>query len=121
MKPFNLKEAKAGKAVCTRNGKRARIICFGVRSNNFPIVALIDQDECEVPYSYTNNGSYYDTLIEHRLDLFMAPKKHEGWVNVYKNNVVDPNIYKTKEKALSFREPLFSNRYITTTKIEWEE
>lgn len=43
MKPFDLEAAKAGKPVCTRDGRKARIICFD-RNWEYPIVALI---ECE--------------------------------------------------------------------------
>lgn len=41
LKPFDLETAKAGKPVCTRDGRKARIICFDMNSfNNHIIVAL---------------------------------------------------------------------------------
>lgn len=40
LKPFDLEAAKQGKPVCTRDGRKARIICFDAKGNN-PIVALI--------------------------------------------------------------------------------
>lgn len=40
MKPFDLEAAKAGKPVCTRDGRKARIICFDAKCIK-PIVALI--------------------------------------------------------------------------------
>lgn len=42
MKPFNLELAKQGHPVITRNGKKARIICFDRKGE--PIVALIEVD-----------------------------------------------------------------------------
>ena len=32
MKEFNLEQAKAGKPVCRRDGKKARIICYDAKS-----------------------------------------------------------------------------------------
>lgn len=49
LKPFSLEAAKAGKPVCTRDGRKARIICFDSKWR--PIVALVT--ECngeEIPY-----------------------------------------------------------------------
>ena len=40
LRPFDLEAAKAGKPVCTRDGRKARIICFDAKCNK-PIVALI--------------------------------------------------------------------------------
>lgn len=40
-KPFDLEQAKAGKPVCTRDGRKARIICFDLKNGNHPIVAVI--------------------------------------------------------------------------------
>ena len=31
LKPFNLEAAKQGKPVCTRDGRKARIICFDAK------------------------------------------------------------------------------------------
>ena len=45
LKPFNLKAAKEGKPVCTRDGRKARIICFDRKfyhdGYNYPIVAMV--------------------------------------------------------------------------------
>lgn len=70
LKEFNLEEAKAGKQVYTRDGHKARIICYDRRGSK-PIVALIDdKDDSELYYSFTNEGKfYYDCDSEH--DLMM--------------------------------------------------
>lgn len=44
LKPFDLEAAKAGKPVCTRDGRKARIICWD-KKGNYPIVALIQENE----------------------------------------------------------------------------
>lgn len=44
LKPFDLEAAKAGKPVCTRDGRKARIICFD-RVNSKSILALVDSTD----------------------------------------------------------------------------
>lgn len=39
MKPFNLEEAKAGKPVCTRDGRKVNILRFDL-NNPYPIIAV---------------------------------------------------------------------------------
>lgn len=124
MKPFDLEKAKAGKPVCTRDGKPVRILCYDrVSTENYCIVALIKiSDNYEDIKSYTTDGHYYGGK-EHDNDLMMAPVKHEGWVNVYssdkKHYSIDSIIQLTKEDAISFSSG--NDRLIATVKIEWEE
>ena len=123
-KPFNLKAAKAGKPVCTRDGHKARIICFDRKGYNmFPIVALIMNDDRESDiYTYRPNGTWNNSGNESDKDLMMLPEKKEGWVNVYYDNDASSHrgcrfIYDTKEQAVKEA----GSAYITTVKIEWEE
>lgn len=122
MKPFNLEEAKAGKPVCTRDGKFARIICFDVKTitDKYPILVLISVNGDESCFSYTKDGKYASNDHETNYDLMMASEKHEGWVNIYKHgNTRDVGaLYDTLEKA---KESKDKANYITTIKIEWEE
>ena len=62
MRPFNLEEAKAGKSVCTKDGKDVRIICFD-RKNiiNCPIVALISKSSYEDVKLYSLEGEGFDS------------------------------------------------------------
>ena len=54
MKTFDLEKAKAGAFVCTREGFRARIVCFDADNDRFPIVALLKSDNGkEYPVSFT--------------------------------------------------------------------
>lgn len=64
-KPFNLEEAKAGKPVCTRDGHKARIICFDAGMGEYPVIALVESIEnpgSESLYSYSHEGRYRNLL-----------------------------------------------------------
>ena len=112
LKPFDLQQAKDGKPVCTRDGRKSRIICFDVKAKK-PIAALITNDDTEEVHFYYDNGRS-DQYQEYRYDLMMLPEKKEGWVNVYKER-----IYSTKEEAI---EATYDGAtYVDTVKIEWRE
>lgn len=128
MKPFDLEKAVKGEKVITRSGKSVRIICWDYQNALYPIVALVAMGEkTEELVIYTIKGEQFskEELIsnESSLDLFMAPIKKEGWINVYKSSngfYMGGSIKGTKEEAENaekFSEPV----YLTTTKIEWEE
>ena len=122
-KPFDLEAAKAGKPVCTRDGRKARIICFDAKCNK-PIVALIYDCNKETVLQYLENGRFFVDQID-KYDLMMFPQKKEGWVNVYKSYNVGKkipcmaSIYPTKEEAKKSSVVEFD--YVDTVKIEWEE
>ena len=117
LKPFDLQKAKAGKPVCTRDGRKARIICFDAkRKDEKSIIALVPSKDFlgfEDLIAYTNNGNYHGGH-ENDGDLMMLPEKKEGWVNVYKDSVYD-----TKDEALIGRSEF--RGYIDTIKINWSE
>lgn len=124
MRPFNLEEAKAGKPVCTRDGRDGRIICFDRRANIYPIVALMDSVDknSEILLVYTNKGFCYPDRITDN-DLVMKPEKKEGWVNVYEHpdheSFVGTKIFENEESAKLAATDI--DNYKTTAKIEWEE
>lgn len=118
LKEFDLEAAKAGKPVCTRDGRKARIICFDLNNKNFPIAAIINCDTEENAYQYDIDG----VCDEHdnNLNLMMSPEKKEGWVNLCKNNYGDTlavGVFPNREEAVSNCPP----SYLGTIKIEWEE
>ena len=116
LKPFDIQKAKEGKPVCTRDGRKARIICFDAKGTH-PIIALVsdpDIEGAEIPFCYTNDGFYNNPNCESNHDLMMLPEKKEGWVNVYKERV-----YKSKEEAVENKYD--GCTYIDTIKVEWEE
>lgn len=112
MKPFDLEAAKAGKPVCTRDGRKARIICFDLNNKNFPIVAIINCDTEENAYQYDIDG----VCDEHdnNLNLMMSPEKKEGWIIIHKEAIYD------KETAEKIARETTAN-VIRIQKIEWEE
>lgn len=121
LRPFDLQKAKEGKPVCTRDGRKARIICFDRRVNR-PVVALIESDNHEEALQcYFDNGRCCCDVTS-GYDLMMLPEKKEGWVNVYKKeqNRYVKGIFPSREIALnSISEK--SREYIATIKITWEE
>ena len=90
LKPFDLEAAKAGKPVCTRDGRKARIISFDRHGEDCPIIALVVDSknaECEEVIDYTLDGICNENIINHnKYDLMMLPQKKEGWVNIYKSD-----------------------------------
>lgn len=124
LKPFDIQKAREGKPVCTRDGRKARIICFDRRINR-SIVALIECDNHEEGLQcYYDNGRYCcDVTSDY--DLMMLSEKKEGWVNLYKSDnsnfaafLGSAYVYNTKEEAINNADP---DRTIATVKIEWEE
>lgn len=127
MKQFDLEEylrlKEEGKEpkIVTRDGRDARIICTD-RQGSQPVVALVSQDvDYEEFYSFYANGLYTDNL-ETILDLFFAPTKRKGWVNVFDNGSVyrcGSAIFLTEEEAKTNGKKI--KQYLTTVPIEWEE
>ena len=125
MEQFSLEKylANPSRKVVTRDGRNIRIVCTDKRDLNFPIIALIETIPGgeEVTNSYTKDGKYY-TACSDILDLFFAPEKHEGWINVYRNNdghTYTGAVYDSKEDAE--KRKIIDENYVTTIKIEWEE
>ena len=125
MKQFNLEEFKKNPSqkVVTRDGREVRIICTDYKSD-YPIIGLVTIEENkELAYNFQKNGRYYFSKEESSLDLFFAPTKREGWINLFKDrsSAYPSNfIFETEKRA---KEVIGKNHksYITTIKIEWEE
>lgn len=112
LKPFDLEAAKLGKPVCTRDGRKARIICFD-RDWDMHIVALVTDPLGESVHYYLSNGRV-DFDKQNDEDLMMLPEKKEGWVLIKKRD-----IYETEEQA---KNVLLGSRIgAMIRKIEWEE
>ena len=126
MKQFNLKEyLTTSSKVVTRDGKKARIICTDKKGvdSTFPIVALVDFGDREDICQYTENGYFIYDGRESKNDLFFTPEKHEGWINLYKNedgiSWISPNYFTSKKEAEEEGKTYTCS--VTTIKIEWEE
>ena len=123
MKQFNLAEylKNPERKIVTRDGYPATIVSTTFHQENYPVVAEVyfSSYDKKQSYSFTANGLFLDSSEDSR-DLFFAPEKHEGWVNVYKDGdrfYSSMDILKTKDKA----EALSCRSCIATVKIEWEE
>lgn len=119
LRPFDLEAAKAGKPVCTKDGRKARIICFD-RNWEYPIVALIECENGEEMISACDKDGKARIYETQGTDLMMLPEKKEGWVNLCKNNSGDTlavGVFPNREEAVSNCPP----SYLCTIKIEWEE
>ena len=121
LKPFDIQKAREGKPVCTRDGRKARIICFDL-SEEYPIVASVYDEDKILLFSYKEDGRINN--YDYKFDLMMLPEKKDGWINICRNlntnktELDTKDIYNTKEEAL---QNLSSMTYVTTVKIEWEE
>lgn len=117
LKPFDLEAAKAGKPVCTRDGRKARIICFDAkRKDEKNIIALVpskDYPEFEDLIAYPNNGNYHGGH-ENDGDLMMLPEKKEGWIVVRRSDIYE-NEERAKEALLN------SHTAMMLRNITWEE
>ena len=129
MKQFDLDAylANPSRKVVTRDGRKARILCTDAKGD-YPIVALVEENDGEYSVSCTKDGRYYLNEINDKNDLFFAPVKREGWVNIYKaatrNTLVcmvtryaGSSIWPTEEAAKTAADP----DPVATIKIEWEE
>lgn len=76
LKPFDLQKAKEGKPVCTRDGRKARVICFD-RDWDMHIVALVADPLGESVHYYLSNGKV-DSDKQNDEDLMMLPENKEG-------------------------------------------
>lgn len=126
MEQFSLEKylANPSRKVVTGEGRNVRIVSTDMRCANYPIVALVELSDntTEDVWTYTKDGEFQvDESTD--FDLFFAPEKHEGWINIYRSEYDDyykgKIIYSSKEDAIKRGEK--TPYYITTTKIEWEE
>ena len=127
MKEFNLTEylKNPSQKVITRDGRAVRIICTDAKCGQCPIVGLVfneGQGE-EETYNFMENGKFFPDQ-DWFLDLFFAPEKREGWINIYKN-VIENNLPNVGQKVYKSKEDAIRNKrddyYLTSIKIEWEE
>ena len=117
MKQFNLKEYPKNplRKVVTRDGRNVKILCTNFTKAQH-IIAQIEGNDYSTAF---HKDGIFVNGVESNCDLFFAPEKHEGWINVYKDGdhfYSSMDIFKTKEKAEAL-----SCRSFATVKIEWEE
>ena len=119
MKQFNLEEYLKNpiRNVITRGGSPVKIHCTNYTKNQFIIAEIEGTNLSE---TFDKNGKWL-SLADSEKDLFFAPEKHEGWINIYKSGSEDyslgRDIYISKERA----EAVASSNCVSTVKIEWME
>lgn len=127
MKQFNLAEylKNPSRKVVTRKGYPATIVSTTFHQENYPVVAEVcfSSYDKKQSYSFTANGSFLN-LAEDPRDLFFAPEKHEGWINIFKSSndiafLGQSRIFASKEDAK--KDGKDCECYVATIKIEWEE
>ena len=124
MKPFNLKEylKNPSRKVVTRDGRNVTIHCTNFRGN-FPIIAEIEGLDYSTGFTDDGVHMYWNCIKETDYDLFFAPEKHEGWINIFvdfnDDNYPGIHIFNSKEEAEEYGKKW--SGYITTIKIEWEK
>ena len=126
MKEFNLTEylKNPSQKVVTRDGREVRIICTDAKGDE-PIIALVYNNirEEENVYTYNRDGYFYGDN-DSCLDLFFAPTKKEGWINLFKDKEINypyiPGIIHNSEEEAK-EEIKGDPDFIATIKIEWEE
>ena len=123
MEQFSLEEylAHPERKIVTRDGRNVRILCTDRETDGIDcIVALVkDEENYESVVTYRIDGNNFGGE-KTGLDLFFAPIKHEGWVNLFhsQGELSIIKIYSTKQDALDAR--LDDVTYLTA-KIEWED
>lgn len=120
MKQFNLEEYLKNplKKVITRDGRPVKIYCTNyTKAQN--IIAQIEGNDYSISF---HKDGIFTNGFESNWDLFFAPEKHEGWINLYKwNNSIGcyvSNPFSSEEKAVEEGKTSYS--YLKTIKIEWE-
>ena len=122
MRKFSLEEylKNPSRKVVTRDGRNVKIHCTNYYIGNRCIIAEIEGDSFSQPFY--RNGKV-QAGESNPSDLFFAPEKHEGWVNLYKceNSTkcyTSSYPYDSEEKAIEIGK--MSDNYLKTVKIEWE-
>lgn len=123
MRQFDLDKylKNPNRKVVTRDGKSVRIVCTDMIGTSYPILAVCRVDAThDCYYSYTFDGKHNN--VDSHLDLFFAPEKKEGWLNLYKEDgrVIIGTVYPIKSEK-SAKMASEDKNYVATCKIEWEE
>ena len=122
MKPFSLEEylKNPNRKIVTRDGRNIT----NIRINYYcikPIIAEIE--DLGHSYSFFADGTASIEGDDACNDLFFVTEKHEGWINLYKNedgiSWISPNYFTSKKEAEE--EGKTRTCSVTTIKIEWEE
>lgn len=128
MEQFSLQEylKNPSRKVVTGDGRKVKILCTN-RKSLYPIVALVknhDSDN-ESVCSYREDGLYSMFSQSEENNLFFAPEKHVGWINIRRSDsnryyIGQTKLYNSKEEADEVAK-INDSTFIKTLRIEWEE
>ena len=125
MKQFSLEEylKNPSRKVVTRDGRNVTIHCTNFRGN-FPIIGEIEGLNYSTGFTEDGVHMYWNCIKETDYDLFFAPEKHEGWINVYRNPYTGETSfgvisYNSRKEAEDVGKS--DDYYVATGKFEWEE
>lgn len=119
MKQFNLEEylKNPSRKVITRDGRNVKILCTNFTKAQH-IIAQIEGNDYSTAF---HKDGIFVNGVESNYDLFFAPEKHEGWVNVYRDQLSGEYrcqyVYESEEEAKKRK----VKAGLATIKIEWEE
>ena len=122
MKRFDLEEyiANPNKKVITRDGRNVTILCTNYDYSPCQVIAQIEGEEHSQGFCVTGHLKIHGESMD---DLFFAPEKNEGWINIFKvydyNVVGQTRIFESEKTAIE--EGKNYDNYFTTIKIEWEK
>ena len=123
MKQFDLKEylANPNKKVITRDGRNVTILCTNYDYSPCQVIAQIEGEEHSKGFCVTGHLKIHGESMG---DLFFAPEKHEGWINIFKSSndiafLGQSRIFASKEDAK--KDGKDCECYVATVKVEWEE
>ena len=120
MKPFDIERALAGEPVVTRDGQQGGEIYYFKTSEDALKLFVVINGTIK---SYNEKGQWVAHHYgEHDFDLFMAPVKKSGFINIYpansqKHHAGTSNVYLTKKEADDNGEV----HRIACVFVEWEE
>lgn len=123
MKPFDLGLAKKGHPICTRDGRKARIICWDKESKRgYPIIALVESKGIEFTFSYTTEGLAVKGAKRNH-DLMMPIVRHKKFIVLKeeegKLRIASDVLFHSIEMAKCYKRNC--KGATTILKIEWEE
>lgn len=125
MRQFDLDKylKNPNRKIVTRDGRSVRIVCTDIMGAIYPVLAVCKMNPThECCNSYTTDGRLY-TEGDTDCDLFFAPEKKEGWLNLYKDEngrVAIGTVYPI-ESEKDARMASEDKDYVATCKITWEE
>lgn len=115
LKPFDPEAALAGAKVVTRDGRKvSEIAVFRTAKTVYPVSTVIDGHI----FSHTIDGLYFGNS-DASLDLFIVPKTHYGWLNIYRNGKTQScgMLHMSRAEA----DDIECKNRVACIRIEWEE